>query len=225
MKLEKDLKVIFSRQKFSPGSCPSLETLGSFLEGGLSPEREAETRRHLSRCAFCRERVEIFLASEDFSSQRISPRLLSKAKSVFKPSWGRRFLTRLRELFSGPSLAGESLFFQPVRSSAGDERGKVFSYQERIYPFQIRTEVICLESGRFQLWVEAYNPQAGEPPDGVRVNLKEGEKELESLVLEQGRAVFEPVSRGNYLLEFWERRDFLGGIEILIKERENEQTG
>jgi len=225
MELEEKLKVVFSRWKSQPGPCPDFETLVGFLEKKLSPKLEAEVRRHLCSCSSCQELVKLYLESEDIFLGRVSRRIINRAKTVFKPNWFQRVLSGMRERFSGTSWTGEVLSFQPVRSSFSSNQGKVFSYQERIYPYQIRTEVVHLENELFQIWVEAYNPQLCQRSSGLRVNLKEGEKELESLVLEQGRAVFEPVPKGNYLLEFWENRDFLGGIEILIKERKNERAG
>jgi len=212
--LERKVKELLSRPGAEKDPCPSELELAGLIEGTLSAPDEERVKAHLARCPQCLEAVRLGLALEDEPAGPVPESALNRARSVFKPSLGKRLGLFIIGLFS-PVRAGVPSF--AVRGAELAGATGLSGYVKDLGPFRCEVEVEKAHDDRFSVVVWIYERDSKKTVSGLRVSLMEQSRELESLVLEKGRAVFEPVPAGAYLLKVSRGQEMLGGLMVRIK--------
>jgi len=227
--LEKKVKELLSRPGSEKQACPSELELAGLLQGTLSPEEEAGAKGHLTQCPQCLEAVRIGLELEEEMAGPVPKRALTKARSVFKPSMGKRMGLLASSLFRTGHAPRVAPSFA-VRGTELATRRAWSGYVQELGIFRCEVEVEKVYDDKFQLVVWIYERLSKKTVSGLRVScysakqrfaakheLRDQSRELESLVLEKGRAIFEPVPAGEYLLKISQKRELLGGLIIRMK--------
>ena len=200
-------------------TCPSEFELASLLDGVLSPDDELKVATHLARCEKCRELVGMIIEMEEEVAGRLPEKAANFAKSIFKPTTTQRVRASLSKIIN-PQV-GKSPALSPALAVRG--AGKVMvegapSHQSEFGPYRAEVEVERMARGQFQVLVSVMDAQSGKSAKGLRASLCNQSRELESLVFGEGRAIFENVSAGEYLVRMSKNGDNLAGIAISIKE-------
>jgi len=218
---DRKIKSILKAQSRTELSCPDEMELAGFLEGNLDSEREAEIRSHLGQCSKCLELVSISLELEDETLIRAPEKGLARAKAVFKPSLSRRVSNLVSEFFPQKvdKKSAKLIPLFAIRGSARAARYEAQEYVKEIGPYTAEVTVQKADD-KYQVLVRLYDRTTRKTVSGIRASIVDRDKELESLVIEKGRAVFEPVPAGEHLLSFSQRGVFLGGIWIRMKGEE-----
>ena len=216
---ERKLKEILEEGKPNQ-PCPDLEELGGVIDGNLEKEQRERIIAHLADCAKCRELVMLAGEIEEEGEPLALNKELEWAKALFKPSFFQRIWALLQRILG----RGQDEDFIPQLSLALAVRGKsallskpVASYKKDLGDYQAELEVEQINQNRYQVIVFVYDNEDRRLVSGIRASLSNKRGELESLVVEQGRAVFESVEEGEYLVRFSEKGVFLGGVLIKLK--------
>ncbi len=212
--LEKKLKELMSASDAGKDNCPDEQELAALADGALGPEESRRVLDHLAGCARCLEAVRISMSIEDDFLPAAPARAVANARALFKPT----ILSRIRMLFSG--LVGRSPALQPslaVRGGALASARGLSSYSRDFGKYHAEVEVEKVYDDKFQVYVWMYEKKNKKTVSGPRVSLRDKNLELESLVIEKGRAAFEPVTEGDYLLKISRDGRFLAGISIRMK--------
>jgi len=217
--LERKLKDILGEGK-THQACPGLEELGGLLDGNLEKEQRERIIAHLAECARCRELV---MLAEEIEEER-EPLALNKelewAKTLFKPSFFQRIWAGIQKILrreGGGDFIPRLSLALAVRGKSVSLSSPVTSYIKTLGRYQVEIEVERVNQNRYQVIVFVYDNETRRLVSGIRAGLANKRGELESLVVEQGKAVFEPVESGEYLVKFSEKGAFLGGILIRLK--------
>ncbi len=215
---ERKIKELLSRMEPGKGPCPELDELTALLEGGLNPGEEEKVREHLSSCVNCRELARIGLELEDEVLGPASEKALLRAKTLFEPGLAQRAGRFLAGLVSGPREAVE---LKPAFSFRGNVAAKaaqgLAGYFQEFGSYRAEIEVEQIGEDQWQVLVWVFDRESKKPARGIRVSLRNRERELESLMVERGRAVFEPLPAGPYRMEFQKQGKVLAGILIRMK--------
>lgn len=201
--------------------CPDLAELSALMDGLLSSEEAESIKAHLADCPVCQELMKIALEIREEPPSLIPAKILDKAKSLFKPGlfqrlnnfWEqiRRRATRvpgLSELRPALSLRGIALMKTQLETSR---------YFQVFGDYQAEVEVVEVEENKWQVSLLVKEKRGQKPARGIRISIRNYFRELESLMLDQGRVVFEPVPPGEYQLEFRKQGKILAGLLIRMK--------
>jgi hypothetical protein len=212
--LEKKIKELLDQSGAGKETCPDELELAALIEGTLEPEHEQQVRVHLTQCEKCFDLVRINLALAENGSSAVPVPALEKAKSIFKPTT----LQRVRQFLSGSPQAAPGL--APAFALRGNELAHstgLSSHVKDLGPYRAEVEVEKNLDDSYQVRVWVYDRSTKTTVSGMRASLKDQDHELESLVIEKGRAIFEPVPEGDYLLKISHQSMFLGGLAIRLK--------
>jgi len=214
--LEKKIKKLISHSGAAKEACPDALELCALIQGTLPPEDELRIKSHLTQCADCFELVRINLDLEENGAIAVPLSALEKAKSIFSPT----LFQRARQFFAGMGDQGYAAGLAPAFAVRGAEIAHstgLSSHVKDLGPYRAEVEVEKNLDDSYQIRVWVYDRSTKKTVSGMRASLKDQNHELESLVIEKGRALFEPVPEGDYLLKISHQAMFLGGIVISLK--------
>ncbi len=218
---ERKIKGLLSSEKSILEKCPDLSELASLIDCSLPPESEDKVREHLSNCSTCQELVRLSLELGEEVPGSVPERALAKAVSVFCPTTGQRALQFLKSIFKGRTASPESLALSPAFVFRGAIPARaalgLSGYFQEFGPYRAEIETEQVGEGNWQVrvWVEEKGRKKF--ARGIRVSINNKDRELESLILDKGGAVFELVPTGAYQVEFWKQGKRLAGIIIRLK--------
>lgn len=218
--LEKKIKELINQSGAEKQACPSELELCALIEGTLEPEDEVRAKGHLSQCPICFELVRISLDLEENGYRPAPETALQKAKSLFSPDLASRARRFFSGIFSAQTGQGGVPGLTPAFAVRGSELAQsvgLSSYVKDMGPYRAEVEVEKNPDDSYQLRVWVYDRKTRNTVSGMRASLSNRHQELESLVIEKGRAIFEPVPEGEYLLKISHQALFLGGIVIRMK--------
>jgi hypothetical protein len=214
--LEKKIKKLMSHPGTAKEACPDALELCALIEGTLKPEDELRIKTHLTQCADCFELVRINLDFEENGSSAVPLSALEKARNIFSPT----LFQRARQFFTGAGNRGDSPGLAPAFAVRGSELAHstgLSSHVKDLGPYRAEVEVEKNLDDNYQIRVWVYDRSTKKTVSGMRASLRDQKQDLESLVIEKGRALFEPVPEGEYLLKISHQAMFLGGMVIRLK--------
>ena len=214
--LEKKIKKLISHPGAAKEACPDALDLCALIEGTLAPEDELRVKSHLCQCADCFELVRINLDLEENEIGAVPLSALEKARSIFSPT----LFQRARQFFAGAGNREYAGGLAPAFAVRGSELAHstgLSSHVKDLGPYRAEVEVEKNLDDSYQIRVWVYDRSTKKTVSGMRASLRDQDRELESLVIEKGRALFEPVPDGEYLLKISHQAMFLGGIVISLK--------
>jgi len=214
--LEKKIKKLISQPGAAKEACPDALALCALIQGTLAQEDELRVKSHLTQCSDCFELVRISLDLEENGSSAVPLSALEKARSIFSPT----IFQRARQFFAGTGDQEYAAGLAPAFAVRGAEFARstgLSSYVKELGPYRAEVEVEKNLDDSYQIRVWVYDRSTRKTVSGMRASLKDRDHEMESLVIEKGRALFEPVPEGEYLLKISHQAMFLGGIVISLK--------
>ena len=218
---DREVKRLLSEIKEQGQVCPDFVELAEFLDGGLDTAEEEKIRSHLANCSSCLEKVRIGLRLEDEVTGSADEAILNLAKSLFKPTLIQRFKSLLKYIIKDRFLTKGQISTEPAFAFRGISPARVSlglnRYFQEFGPYKAEVEVEEIEKGKWQIGVFVEERDGNKPVKGIRVSISDYGQILESLILEDGKAVFEPVFQGRYQIGFHSRGCFLGGLSINLK--------
>jgi len=218
---ERKIKELMSPVKSIAGKCPDLSELSALVDGTLEPEAEEKIREHLANCANCLEMMRINLELEEEVPGSVPERLAVRAKSLFRPNFIRQAINVFGGILKGRAETLEPSSLRPAFAFRGAIPAKaalgLSGYFQEFGPYRAEIEVEQTSENKWQVLVWGEDKASKKPARGIRVSINNKERELESLILEKGRAVFELLPAGEYQVEFWKQGKKLAGIIIRMK--------
>lgn len=216
--LESKLKKILNKIGREKAVCPEQSELAAFVDGSLGPADEARTKHHLAGCAKCAELVRISLELEEEMPQRAPEAALDSAKAAFKPTLSKRARHFAEELLNGKRESGqEPAPALAVRAAESLRKPSSREYAREFCGYLMEATIEHVMGDQYQVIIRMKDSKTGKSVSGIRVSLSENANELESLMVEKGSAIFEPVLEGDYLLAFMHKGMFLNAVSIRLK--------
>ncbi len=217
------------------GECPEEETLAAYLEGVLSEKSSTELTGHISRCSRCLEAVktlrQVMEEREQESRARVPAKALHKARELDPAGRGLMEViigfakNAARVISMDESVSGGLVpAFEQVRKEGEVLSETLVSFRKEFRPFTAEVDVESVKPGRGEIYIRLFDSQT-ETPSGVRVTLYEKddggdtaeERELESVMLMDGEAVFENVKYGRYRMDITRAGKPVGSIALEMK--------
>jgi hypothetical protein len=211
-------------------ACPDDEMIADYFEGHLSEKERFRIDTHLSDCEICLERLMIagnlIKRSGQPKSENVPPevtdaavRLVQSPSSVARDSGRGGLGDTLRDFSAG--LSGFLSFkpwgewlFQPVRGSMRRLDKNLIVIQKSFKDFDTRIEIERVGANKCNIRVA---PSGLSPVGtGMRVTLKQGEREIVSQLMELAFITFEDILFGRYRLTFDQRGGLVGRYEFEI---------
>jgi len=225
--IEKAVRTILGGSDRPKTPCPDELALGALTEGTLGAKDRETVLAHVAGCSKCLELLRMGLELEGRIPVRPPENVLGRAKATFTHTW----LGRIRALTSallgaggGPALKRGVPSLSPafaLRGMAPPESGARVSdaceYVKDLGDCEAELAVEQVYEGKCQLLIRVYDKATGKTASRVRVSLTDGANDLESLVTEKGRAVFEPVAGGEYYVVFSRQGTCIGATRIRMK--------
>ena len=208
--------------------CPGHEILAAFYDGKLEQGAEEEVRKHLMTCDSCLELASALAPqleeAEIEEKVRIPLKSLHRAMRLDPAREGAWDIVVdfARGVARSIKSAGEMAITAPVPAEAFRGGQQVISeslvaFKKDIPPFLAEIEVEKIVENRGEITVSVSEKETGKPAKGMRVSLFDPERELESYMLDQGRAIFENVKMGKYMLDLTQKGKKIGKISLNMK--------
>jgi hypothetical protein len=227
-RIEQILRRLSSRANLATDrvGCPDEERLAGYLSGGLDERGRNQLEQHLTSCSFCvSELVAVNNAANDADTAPVPRWLMERAMGLIKPAATGGVLELVvklvRDTVELVSVAGEwmvPMTPQPVfaRGQAAPSPSSILQLERDLDGHRIGVEVEQVEPGVCQVVVSVAGAD-GAPEDGVRLTLRQNEREQASYLTRQGQAAFEGIARGNYDLTISQGSTSLGTIKLKIE--------
>jgi len=212
--LERLIRSAYGRWKIKQkphGSCPDEDAFAAFLEQKL-PENQARLfMGHIAACDQCAELLAAHIRAAETQDAELPEELFQWTRNLLEAHASESALQiivkakdRLLELVSTNAdvLVGQELVPAALLRSR-----KVKDFPDEIVALKdfdalvVQVSVRAREQGRFDVAVLVKVKQTQKPAEDLRISLIRGEVELESSVCEAGKAVFEHIEPGKYLVE------------------------
>jgi hypothetical protein len=220
--------MLHSARKRPRGACPSEEKLAAFTEGRM-PEAEQETViGHLARCGTCRENVYVLrrILAEDEQERefKVPLRLMERARGLDPARTGLmdvvvRFVKGAAEVvrMSADVIGGMAPAVESVRGEGRVVSDTLITFSKAFPPYLAEVEVEKTRPGQGEISIKFTDEKTRRPASGLRVSLFDEGRELESVMTEEGAAVFENVRFGQYRLEISKVGEPVGRITLAMK--------
>lgn len=212
--------------------CPDEELLADYLESRLSDHERSEMEKHLANCEIC---LEEFMVTRDLVRGGVGSELDPVPSRVtqaavrlvntqgFTSSASLR--ERLKRLIKGMQLRMSDFFYltpwgewhlAPIRGSR-----RVVSKDHvcvRKTFKEIEVEIEIEKTGEDKTLIQVKVPESNRRGKGIRVTLKNGEREISSHFLNRAPVLFEDIHFGHYSLTFSRDGEIIGKYLFEIKE-------
>jgi hypothetical protein len=209
------VKAVYHKWKLDQGPVkeehPSEEELACFGLGVLADDLLLRIKTHLLICPECMEAFLSSLAVRQTEEQEVPAHLLELVKAIDRPglkSYVLEIVVQAREKLlelvntTGDVLVGLELIPAPVlRSRKIREFKNEIVILKDIEDIRVEIRVERKLPKVFNIKVSAKEKPALAWAKDLRISLLKGDVELESYVAEQGKAVFEQVACGRYIME------------------------
>ena len=198
--------------------CPDEEIFADYIEGRLSMEKRSEIEEHLSGCDICRDYFivaeRLIRENERFALDRAPAEVTQAAVSLVKnldTAWQEKLKACIRRLnssisdFMTPLIGSHPAAvrsFREVRSNDCITIKKTFK--------KIKIEFEIERTGNSKANIRVRLCGYIKPEKIVRVTLKRNKREIASLLLHRGYALFEEIPVGHYSLDFVKDEVLLG---------------
>ena len=209
--------------------CLSDEMIASYAEGLLTGNDLALVEEHLKQCDLCAEiatvQKECVLARKNGEFTFAPPALYERLRKELGlessipmleiiVSFKERILEAVRT--TGEFLTLSSL--QPAYALRGDaDVGGPTIIREILGEVEVIVEITKQNDENFRAVIKTTNPQTTIPREDLRVNLLNGQTELESYKTLNGRVVFDSLKSDDYYLQISHLDQVIGNIKMSLK--------
>jgi len=212
--------------------CPNEEVFSDYLEGRLPDHERSKIEEHLSDCDICLQDLvvtrSVVRGRSGLQSDPVPPGVTRAAVNLVKsralPS-SESVRRRLRRFFAGLYSTLSDFFhlttwgqwsLAPIRGSKKVISGGLI---QRTKTFkEIEADIEIEKTGMDKALVRIKLPENMKKRESVRVTLKKGEREISSLLLNDGYVLFEDIPFGHFALSFIRDGEMLGTYHFEIKE-------
>ncbi len=207
--------------------CPDNEVIACYVDGLLSKEEKITLDRHVSTCQKCKEvfaiQEEVAKLQEKEGLSYVPPYVIERAKNLVNEKFGLNVLEVLvefrDEVFKAVRSTGEiiaGLQLQPAFSLRGNQAESVKTLSIKKVFDNVRVEIeITREQGDLNTVVlKVKDEQVETPLSDLRATLIQDEIELESYITKNGKAIFENIKQGKYLIQISSPNNPVGIINL-----------
>jgi hypothetical protein len=208
--------------------CLDEEILAAFYDGKLDEGLEKQVREHLLSCDKCIELAAAIVPQFDEKDieekVKVPLRSLNRVMRLDPAREGawEVMVSFARDVVQSIKTGGDVSVTSPVPAEAFRGGPQVISeslvaFKKEFPPFFAEIEVEKVKDDKGEITVSVSEKETGQPARGLRVSLFDPKKELESYVLDHGRAVFENIKFGKYLLHLTKKGKEIGKISLNMK--------
>lgn len=210
-------------------SCLSDEIMACYAEGRLKGNDLILAEAHLKECGLCAEIVvvqkECVLARERGEFTYAPAELYQKLKEKLNIEPAVPLLEIIinfkEKVLEAIRTTGEFLplsSMQPAHALRGEAELKdAVIIREKFGSTEVTVEMTRQGDEYFRAVLKTINVQTAMPNEDLRVNLLQGETELESYRTLNGRAVFETLKPGDYILQILQKDQVIGNVRMSLK--------
>lgn len=213
--------------------CPNEEIIACYIDGLLSSKEKGELDRHLLTCPGCKEIFSIQTAVARVQKEEglgfVPDRVTTEAKKLVDEKYGVKLLNLVASFTekafevvrtTGEVISGHHL--QPafaLRDNSGTNIAKTFTIRKVFDNTRVEMEITRETGDSNTIILRVRDNQVEIPTNDLRATLIQDETELESYITQNGKAIFESVKSGRYLIELSQVSHVLGAITLeLTKE-------
>lgn len=228
-KIERLVKMAYEQWKpaVPSSSHPDDETLASFLEHKLDKEAEAHVQMHLLRCKECAEMIVAQLgALREADSPQPSSAILERARASIKQALGQSVLEVLikakNTFLELVSTSADVLVGQEVIPATVLRSRHINEFKDEVVIFKdfkdIRVEMRIAQKaqGVFEAAVTAKNKLDQTLWEDVRLTLIRDGCQLESYQNDTGKACFQQLKAGKYIVEIQAQQELKASVILEI---------
>jgi hypothetical protein len=208
-------------------NCPEDETLACFLEGRLPEKESRQLKKHLIGCDKCLELI--VLISQEVPEMPLPQELIERAKDLVMrqekaQSGFMEIILGLREkTVDLVKASGDILFGQEVAPLSVLRGRNVKDFGQEVvivkHLGEIKVEAGLENRANYtaRVTVKLSEIKTSKPVEGLRITLIRAGQDIESYIAEAGKAVFDNVSVGSYVIEISTPESIIGKIMLEIK--------
>lgn len=206
--------------------CLTDEMIACYAEGILQGSELTAVEVHLKQCALCAQVVEVqkecVLARKRGEFSYVDPELFERLRKELIDTPSVAFLnivlTFKEKIIDAIRTTGEILPLSPAYALRGEsETGHTVVIRETFSNVEIIVEITKQAQESFRVLLKTTDLTTSMPKDDLRINLIEGETELESYKTLGGRAVFDSLKMGEYVLQVMQKDQIVGNVRLNIK--------
>jgi len=210
-------------------SCPSEETVVNYLGRQLPPDITSLVEGHLAACSDCAERVILLRRVEaDSSTVDVPEHLLSRVKNVVAEKLSSKLLDItlqfkedvcdvIRATGDVLQIAGVTPIPVAIRGKSGAERVDITKISKVLGPTLVEVNVEKKGAASFSFTVVVADPLTKNPVNNVRVSLFKEKRELESLLTQNGTAVFKKLLFSRYKMHVLKDHALIGEVVVDLR--------
>ncbi len=228
-KIEEVIKMVYKifREKQNKDNLPhpDEEMLVNFCEGRLSKEDYKAIQEHLLRCEHCAEAVSLYNLKVE-AKRSVPEFLIKKAKDLVKEKTLQVILEIILSIkekaleiinTTGDVILGNEVIPLPVLRSRqiralNEEMTVVKEFQD----IRINVNIEKKDKDKVKICIFLSDKDTARPLSDLRVSLLKDDIELESYMVDSGKATFDKVAFGKYELQISQRDKDLGSIKLQI---------
>lgn len=207
--------------------CLSIETIACYVDGILPEKERKPIVQHLETCNRCKEEIayQMDIAKQQKKEELIFlPEFLTRrARNLVSERFGTNVLQVIAK-FSDKAIealrvVGETFCEvkpQPVFALRGQdsELVTVQSVSKNFGGFRVEIEIVRQKADLNKIIFKVMDDQTKSPVSDLRVTLMDRETELESYIAQNGKAIFENIKPGNYIIQISGITDPIGMIML-----------
>lgn len=210
--------------KPSGEGCPAPAMLASYLDGALDAGEVETVSAHIEKCTDCAHAIESARAGLEGRLSRPSESAREAALVAMKRSREGLFDVAVRLVKDTIRLIGEAVpdggVMAPAAVRGGAAPSSLVSTTRSMNGLRVGLDIENLGDGTAEVVVTANRKDDGNPVKGLRASMFRSGRELLSVMMADGRAVFEDVEPGAYTINLTARGFCVADIELDIQEEQ-----
>ena len=216
------------KEKPKKNQCPTDEVIASYIDGLLSSQERNVIDQHITLCKSCKEIFSIQAEIANFQKEEglgfVPDYVTAEAKGLMDEKYGVKVLKLVAnfsdKVFETIRTTGEIISgyqLQPafaLRDSTSADQVKTLGVRKIFDNIRVEIE-ITRESGALNTIILRIKDNHSEVPiDNLRATLIQDKIELESYITQNGKAIFETIKSGQYLIEISKVDSIVGAITL-----------
>jgi hypothetical protein len=234
--LDRKIKKILRKSKkqdsdVTSQKCPDSHLLASYADGVINQIDKGKVEEHLFQCSTCLDLVhgyqKVRMGEKHGTLPEVPGRLVDNAMNLVAAEETRegvfdvvlKFARETIEIISNPgNLAiSHAAVPVPVRGEKGTVSANIITVN-KIFS-NVESAVYVERAGKDRVNIKAIVTDigSGQPVDGLRISLFNPEFEMASHMAKKGKALFENVMFGKYVIKLYLKGKEIGHIALHIK--------
>ncbi len=226
--LNKDVSGVPSKKQ---GDCLSDEAMAILIENKCSPREEEKYSRHILSCHACADLLKNYIltakAIDREGEREPSSWLLAKVNELVPAAENKStvldLVLELRDKFlelietTGEFPAALRPAFA-LRDKAKNEHGTIHVVKT-LGKFAVDVEIDKRISNTTDLVLRLTDKETNKKAEDVRVSLFHGKREIESVILENGKVKFEDITPESYKIMIMKEGNKIGEVNVSIRSK------